>query len=148
MHLYICIDAYLDLEPNMVESRQNWWNLSRLATLKLPQGIILHSVRCSSLFRGNFWHLDWILGLNCTVLKGLKGLRGWRGPASLDFKVDFFCIFSEVWKSVQAKTLLSKLKLNYSPFHNSVHILLDLVYSVRQFYVYLHNALIYILRSC
>lgn len=24
VHLYICIDAYLDLEPNMVESRQNW----------------------------------------------------------------------------------------------------------------------------
>ena len=33
VHLYICIDAYLDLEPNMAESRQNWRNLSRLAQL-------------------------------------------------------------------------------------------------------------------
>ena len=50
-----------------------------------------------------------------------------------------------IMKSLPAKNLLPNLKLNYSPFHNSVHILLDLVYSVRQFYVYLHNALIYIL---
>ena len=48
-------------------------------------------------------------------------------------------------KSSPAKKLLPNLKLNYAPFHNSVHILVDLVYSVRQFYVYLHNALIYIL---
>ena len=98
VHLYICIDAALDLEPNMVESCQNWWNLSRLATLKLPEGRILHSVRCSSFsFDGRIQ---------------FKTLRGWRGRWNRlrwvkAIKMNVLCIRRYKYQLKQSNTNMS-----------------------------------------